>query len=196
MATFNISWSNVGIPTNTNVISQRIEYRRKTVGGAFISTGFTPANNLPTSATAASITSLADNVVFEFRVAAICTIGGPTYNTNGIRESIKFICPTVVASTSDTAVTVTASGLPVDITKVIFNIGTGPISVLTSGGSAAHTFTGLVNSTLYNVTSEIAAIVNGVELVSTLGTCSTPATTTAPANCTAPQNLIVSSANS
>ena len=194
MATFNITWSNAAYVSNTNVTGQRIDYRQKSLNGAYITTGFTPPNDLAKTVTSASVTGLLTNTVYQFRVAALCTAGGPTFNSDGVREAIRFACVNPTPSTTDTTITVTLTGLPVDITRVIFNIGPGPISVLTSGGSASYTFTGLTSSTSYTITTEFAAIVNGAEQVSTLSTCSITASTAAPATCPAPTGLAVTSA--
>ena len=194
MATFTISWSNTAYTSNTNVTGQRIDYRQKSLNGAYITTGFTPPNDLAKTVTSASITGLLANAVYQFRVAALCTAGGPTFNSDGVREAIRFACVTPTSSNTDTSITVSLTGLPVDITRVIFNIGAGPVSVLTSGGGATYTFTGLTASTTYTITTEFAAIVNGAELVSTLGTCSITVATAAPATCPAPSGLTITSA--
>lgn len=190
MAIFNLTWSNVALLGNSNVTGQRAEYRRKTTGGSFISAGFSPINDLPTSAIEASSPVLADNVVFEFKVSSLCTVGGPTINDNGVREAIKFVCPVTTATATDSTVTVSVTGLPVDITQVIFNRGTGAVPKTVSGGSASHTFVGLSHSTIYTITTQVVAVVNGGEVTSALS-CNTSATTSAPSACTAPQNLVV-----
>ena len=74
MATLTLTWTpNITV----NVINQRAYYRRKTTGGAFLTTGFSPSNDLSTAASTTDKGSLLDNVVYEFKVANICTDGGP-----------------------------------------------------------------------------------------------------------------------
>lgn len=206
MATFNLAWNNAGIVSNTNVTAQRAHYRQKSVGGVYITTGFIPANDLPTSATATSIAGLLDNIVYEFRIAAICTAGGPTYNDNGIQEKIHFACVTPTASNStDTSISINVASLPNDITKVVFRLydstGTsllqGPISINhTASTTVTNIFTGLTASTSYVVKVELVALVQSVEVVSTFSNCQVGFSTAAPSTCTAPTNLVVTPATS
>lgn len=201
MAQFNLNWTpNI----NANVISQRAEYRQKSVGGAFITSGFNPANDLSTSATTTQTPLLLDNVIYEFRIANICSEGGPTYNDNGIIESITFDCPVPSVTSTDTSITANITGLPTDITKVIFRLyasdGTtlvqGPTTVTTSSGNASLIFSGLSSSTTYVVATQIAANVNGSEVTSTCITGNTASIATqAPATCPAPTNLSVDIVN-
>ena len=185
MANFTLTWTpNI----NPGVSNQQAEYRQKSVGGAFLSTGFSPANPLSTSANTASITGLLDNTIYEFRISNFC-IEGRTYHSNV--EAIKFTCPILSEVHGSSYIVATASGLSPDIYKVRFTLyasdGTtilqGPIAVSTfSSGSCDNTFSGLTSETSYIIKIELTAIVNGEEVISALNTCQISVTTNAPAD--------------
>ena len=185
MATFTLTWTPV---ITGNVTAQRASFRQKSVGGAFLTTGFSPANDLSTAATTTSHGSLTDNTIYEFKISNVCTTGGPTDNSNGVIEQIVFAC--ISPSTCQTTTTATASytGLPSDITKVRFSLlnfdGSsllqGPIVVNTSAGSCSNIFSGLTPDTAYIIRVEFVALINGVEVTSTLNTCQVSVTTNLP----------------
>lgn len=197
MANFNLTWT----PNITaNVTAQRAYYRQRSIGGSYITTGFSPANDISTSVTATAINGLSDNVVYQFQIANICTTGGPTFNNNGVQEGIKFSCIAPTATEAGTSVTGVVSSIPTDITKIRFSLYDssvstllqGPIDVVVSGASASHVFTGLTNSTTYIIRTELIAVVNGTEVISSCGIASQVSiTTSAPSACPAPTNLIV-----
>lgn len=196
MANFNLSWI---LTVTANVTGQRAYYRQKTVGGAFLTTGFSPANDLSTSATSTSIAGLLDNVVYQFQIANLCSTGGPTFNANGIQEGIKFACVTPTETHTHNSATGTVSGLPSDITSVIFTLtdagGTAlstPVTSVTSAGSASATFTGLTPSSDFFIKVEFTAVVNGATVTSALGTCNVQIKTENAPACPAPTNLVVS----
>lgn len=175
MAQFPLVWFNTAVIINPNAISQRALYRQKSVGGAFISTGFTPANDLPTTATNVTSPVLADNIVWEFKVQCICTVGGPTDNNNGIVEGIDFACiAPVFSSITSTTATATLNVTGLDITKARFVVKrladdvivSGPTIVNRVGNSITLNMTGLVAGTEYYLDVEYYATVNGVEVIS------------------------------
>lgn len=95
MAQFTLSWDNGNILTNENALSQRASYRPRTGDGPWITTGFDPTNDMEKEITEAdSPDTLNDNIVYQFKIEAICTTGGPTINDNGVREAINFVCIT------------------------------------------------------------------------------------------------------
>lgn len=192
MANIVINWTP---NTNGNTINQRAYNRQKNIGGAFLTTNFTPTNDLSTVATTSTFTNATVNTVYEFQVANVCTVGGPTFNNNGIREGIVFACVTPTESHTDTTATATVSGLPSDITKVVFNIldnvGTPVGAVQTntvSGGIATASYSSLTNSTVYIIRIQLIAVVNGVEVTSNLTNCQVGFTTGSP-SCAAPIDL-------
>jgi len=182
MANFTLNWTpNI----NSNVSSQQAEYRRRSVGGVYNSSGFIPGNPLLTTDNTTSISGLLDNVVYEFRISNFCT-EGRTYTANS--EAIKFGCVTPTEAHTDTNITATVSSLPSDITKVRFSLlnfdGSsllqGPIVVNTSAGSCPNIFNSLTPDTTYIIRVEFVALINGVEVTSTLNTCQVSVTTNLP----------------
>lgn len=201
MASFTLTWTPV---ITGNVTAQRAYYRQKTVGGAFLTTGFSPTNDLSTAATTVERAALTDNVVYEFKIANICTIGGPTDNVDGVKEQIEFACvaPTVTktATTGNCAYT----GLPSDITKVRFRLRltadnssvSGPTTVTVVGGAASVNVTSLTPATDYYFETEFFAVVNGTEVVSSAvaylnAVCGPYGFVTDAVACPAPTGLVV-----
>lgn len=205
MAVFTLNWDNTLTLASPNTLAQRASYRRKDVGGAWITAGFTPANDMLKTAITALSPDLLVNVLYEFRVQAICTTNGPTTNSNGIREQIIFACIAPATSQSDVAATASISTVGLNITKVRFtlrktsdnSIVGGPTTITVAGDLAQTTVTGLTASTSYYWQIELLATVNGVEVVSSaidyLNAVCGPysVTTAAPAACQAPEDLEV-----
>lgn len=171
MASFTLSWTPV---ITGNVIAQRAYFRQKTVGGAFLTTGFSPANDMGTGVSTTARSGLTDNVVYEFKIANICTIGGPTDNTDGIKEQIQFACVTPTVTKTATTGNCAYTGLPADITKVRFRLRltadnssiSGPTTVTVVGGAASVNVTSLTPATDYYFETEFFAVVDGIEVVS------------------------------
>jgi hypothetical protein len=206
MAQFVLTWDNTAVLANSNATAQRALYRVKSVGGAFSSTGFTPTNDLAKSATTSTSPVLSSNIVYEFKVQAICTENGPTDNDNGIVEKISFQCivpdTEVTATTSNISIDVTG----LDITKAKFTLKkssdnsvvyTGTINRV--GDSVSTTATGLTGSTNYYWQVELYATVNSIDVVSSGGSflgaaCGPyPITTSAPPVCNPVTSVDVSS---
>lgn len=174
MAQFELNWFNAAVLISPNAISQRALYRQKSVGGAFISTGFTPANDLPKTASQTLSPDLAENVIWEFKVQAICTEGGPTDNDNGIIELLEFECLTPILSQDVDSATITLNVLGLDITKARFTlhfasdntVADGPTTVNKVGNSISYTATGIDPGTDYYWEIELYSTVGGVEIVS------------------------------
>lgn len=176
MAQFTLNWFSVLVMINPNAISQRALYRQKSVGGAFISTGFTPANDLPKTAQTTTSPSLADNVIWEFKVQSICTEGGPTDNDNGIREHLHFACIPPILTFTDTTATIVLNVTTTDITKAAFTLRQvsddsvvyGPTISVRAGNSITGNATGLTPGTEYYWEIVLYTTINGVEIYSTL----------------------------
>jgi hypothetical protein len=175
MAQFTYSWDNTDVLANSNNTGQIASYRRKSIGGSWITTGFTPSNTMAKSVTSAlTPTSLLDNNVYEFKLEAICTAGGPIMDDNGIRENIAFACIDPVIENSDVASQITLVLTGTDITKAIFTlrkssdntIAYGPTTVNRIGANAVAIAGGLTPATDYYWQVSLLAIVNGVEVIS------------------------------
>lgn len=170
MASSILTWDNTNVLANPNVSRQRVSKRVKTVGGPFLITGFTPANDLPKSVNTVDADVTA-NKVYEFKVEAICTFGGPTANDNGIIEGIAFGC--IVPSFTQTINTgqVVVNLIDTDITKVRFilrklsdNSLVANQTVSRVGDSVTANFSGLAPNTGYWVEYDLYAMVNGIEV--------------------------------
>lgn len=172
MAILYLRWRDDLVVT-ANTIGYRASKRIKTVGGAWITTGFSPINDLAPNVfeTQATVTA---NKVYELKVEAICTTGGPTINNNGVQENIKFECitPDLTSDSENVSVSINLAGT--DITKARltlrrqsdnFIVG-GPTIVNNVADAIAHTFTGLTPGISYYLTVEFYATVNAIEVIS------------------------------
>lgn len=200
MAQFTLSWNNADILANVNVINVRALYRYKTLGGAFVSAGFTPANDMATSVITADTPILDNNKVVEIKVQSICTTNGPTDNDNGIQEAIEFACivPTVTKTETTGTIVVDTTGL--DITKVRFTLRKASDNTIVGSAITANVVaneattvkTDLVGATNYYWQTELYATVNNVEVKSAI--CSPyPFTTDTPLICDPLTDFTISS---
>lgn len=188
-ANFNISWT-AGVTSNTT--AQRVYYRQKSIGGAYITTGFIPPNDLPINATSTTINNLSFNRVYEFLVANICSESEqPIYSAKV--EKINFECLGVYDIQSETysiifyAIINTAN---VDINKVKLSISGFPDKTFdVVNGSNPLIFDGLTPDTAYVLQVRYGAIVNGVQIYDTNPTCQYEQTTNIA--CLAPTNINV-----
>lgn len=149
MASVTLNWT----PAGGSSTGQRVEYRVKSVGGSW-----TVASTVSSSTNTATITGLADNTVYEFRIINACT-GGDVASMNA--EGIKQTCPTPSHSVTANSVTVTFPHVGGEITKYNIKISqtvggalissvdkTGPF---TAGSTVSHTFSGLTAGTGYYI---------------------------------------------
>ncbi len=175
MATFTLNWDNTLILAEPNAINQRASYRIKSVGGAYITTGFTPTNDMATSVISTSRTGSA-NIVYEFKIEALCTAGGPTMNDNGVIEQIVFECiDPIFSDVTSTSITVTIPTSTTDIEKIKFTLrkqGDGSLVAQTTSispgdlGDTIAIFSGLTANTAYYIDAVYYATINGVEVMS------------------------------
>lgn len=175
MAQIQLNWDNSELLASANALTQTMSYRQKTVGGAWLTTGFTPANPMAKTVNAAlSTNTLLANVVYEFYLLTNCTENGPTPNDNGQIEQLGFACiiPTVNKDQTTSTANINLAGT--DITKVRFilrrtsdnAIVYGPVTVNRAGNSAQTLATGLVGNTQYYWQVALFTTVSGVEVVS------------------------------
>ncbi len=196
MAQFVLNWFAAPVMVNPNATGQRALYRQKSVGGSFISTGFTPANDLPKTTEQTTSPVLGNNIIWEFKVQALCTVGGPTDNDNGLVEDLEFQClvPTLTWDQFDATIQLNVAGT--DISKAIFTLHlASDDSVVDNSGSVnrigtiiQYQATGIDADTEYYWRWTMQATVNGVEItsssVSQLGTfCQSVDFTTNPDVC-------------
>lgn len=205
MAQFILGWDNTGALAQPNAIGQRVSYRRKDVGGTWLIAGFSPTNDLPVAAITATSPVLTNNVVYEFKVETLCTINGPSANSNGLIEQIGFACFAPIVSFTDIASTITFDITNLNITKMRFtlrktsdsSIVNAPTVVVAAGNFISRTVSGLTASTGYYWEVEYYAYLNVVEVISSdvsyLNVKCGPFsfTTAAPTTCPAPEDLSV-----
>lgn len=171
MATFTLNWTPNIIG---NVTGQRVYRRQKSIGGSFLTTGFTPSNDLSTSANTATIGSMVNNVIYEFQVANLCTTGGPTFHDT-IQEGIKFTCLGLSISPGTdptTQINVESNTSGTDIQTITVNIietisgNLIETKTLAATGSTTMTFSGLQSNMSYSFTYSYTATINGVSVSS------------------------------
>lgn len=208
MANLNLAWDNSGVVGNPNATGQRASKRLTSVGGAYDTLAFTPANDMATSVSAA-VAVVTANRSYQFKIEALCDVGGPVANLNGVQEGLKFACIVPGVTSDNSSVTITLNVASTDITKARFTLFKqadnstvgGPSVVTRIGTTITKIFTGLLASTTYYVKIELYATVNGVEIVSSdadqlNAVCGGnisgyQVTTTADPSCPAPASLVV-----
>lgn len=206
MSQFTLLWDNTKLLLNSNNINQRALYRYRLVGGAFISTGFSPSNDLATSVNTVDSGVLDNNKVVQFKITELCTASGPTDNDNGIQEGIEFEAITPTLTQTETTGTIVVPLASTDITKVRITLRKSSDNTIVSvnvvnnlANAATYVQTGLVGSTAFYWQIELFATVNNVEMVSSstlyYGTIYSPYpfTTNAPSVCDPVTSVVVSS---
>lgn len=202
---FTLNWDNTTVVISGNSTGQIASYRKKITGGAFLTTGFTPANTL--AAVVNSVVSpntLDENCIYEFKVETQCTINGPAINSNGIIEQIAFNCTDSDTTETDVASTIVLNVAGTDIIKARFtlklvsdgSIISGPNIVARVGNSITGTAIGLTPETGYRWEFELYAMINGVLVISSNATylddvCAGTFNTMATVECPAPESLEV-----
>lgn len=174
MAQFNLNWFNTAVIINPNATGQRAAHRLKSLGGTFSSSGYTPANDLPKTASSVQSPVLDNNKVWEFKVDALCTIGGPTTNDNGLFEGLGFACliPSLSNTTDTATIVLNVPGLDINQATFILHLASddsivsGPTTVARVGTAISHTVTGISPDTEYYWEFIQYAIVNGTEVAS------------------------------
>lgn len=174
MATIYLEWDNTAVNASANALNQRLSWRQKSVGGSFFTSGTTPANDMAKTVNAASHDTAVVNKIYEYKVEALCTTGGPTPNSNGLQEGIVFECvaPSIIG-VSTNSMNFTINIPSTDITKARVRlklqsdnsvIDTQTITKVSD--AITYNFTGLTPSTGYYLEVEFYATVNGVEVIS------------------------------
>jgi hypothetical protein len=209
MATIPISWDNSAVNANVLATGQRVSKRIKALIGAFDTLGFAPVNDMAKTVNSA-VSTILPNRVYEYKVEAICSSGGPIINNNGPRDGIVFECIVPTFITTSTTIDVVVDLLNKDITKIRVRLKKqsdnsliGTITANKVGNNATANFTGLVGGTAYYVEIELYALVNGVEVISSAANylnavcggniAGYQVTTGATPTCPAPLNLVIGS---
>lgn len=172
MATITLVWDNTAVAASANATGQRASKRIKAIGGAFSTTGFAPANTLPVSATTTIATVIA-NRIHEFKVDGLCVLGGPTINSNGLKEQIVFECLPISISKTSTTISLDIALTNIDFTKVKYtvklaadNTVVNTFTGFVAAGHCPHTFSALDPSTAYYIEVEYYTDIETVEVIS------------------------------
>lgn len=184
MANINVTWTPASGATG-----QRIFAKIRT-SPTWLSSSFSPANDLTGTASTAVYQAATVNIVSQFKINTICT--GASLSTDSLMgEGINFGCLTAtISGNTSSSFTASLTGVPTDISSVSFTVYANDgvtlianMDVANIGGSPSNTFTGLVSGTTYKVTTTLHAVLtnNGVSTgVTQVGTCGqATATTTA-----------------
>jgi hypothetical protein len=184
MASATINWT----PAGGTSTGQRVEYRVKSVGGSW-----TVFSTVSATVNTATITGLADNTVYEFRVVNLCSGGEiASFNVEGINQT----CVTPSNAPTSTSTTVSFPHLGGEVSKYNIKLyaNTTPLTLITSvdktgpftgGSTVSHTFTGLTAATVYviMITPYVGtyALTNCAtfDFLTVAPTCGTPTSVTA-----------------
>ena len=153
MAAVTLTWT----PTN-NATSLGQEVQRKLASSPTWVTIATVGSSIATYVD----TTAADNILYDYRVLNICSVGGPT--SSSVIKASKIICPTVTVTNPQTGAAntllVSYPALSGDVLYASIQLfasnGTtgvqGPFVISSSGqGAGTYTFTSLAYSTSYVV---------------------------------------------
>lgn len=187
MATANLVWTPAG---GGNSLSQTVQYKLAP-SGVWID-----HSTVGVAASTATINSLLDNTLYQFRIINNCSVGGPTPGT--LDERVKFICPNVSITPSHASATFSFTHVGGNISKYTIDLldstglsVMGSIVVNAPSGVVSDSFYGLTPSTLYKirVTMEISGVTNQVALKSNICTSVDFSTIAAPI-CPAPSSVV------
>lgn len=182
MASVTLNWT----PAGGSSTGQRVEYRIKSVGGSW-----TVASTLSSTANTTTISSLADNTVYEFRVVNMCS-GGDIASMNV--EGVKQTCPTASYSVTATSGTITFPHLGGEVSKYTIKLYSSSMTLInsvdktgpfTGGSTVSHTFSGLTagNSYVVMITPFVGTYslpdCTSFNFLTTAPTCSAPTGVTA-----------------
>lgn len=179
-----ISWTPAG---GSNSLNQTVQYK------ATDSSTWITFNTVSSSIATITITGLVNNTIYDFQVIDNCSVGGPVPST--VIHAIQFACVTLALTPTYNSVAAgfTLNGI-VDITKVdvvlLANDNTTILAtqIITSPANTSYTntFTGLNNSTNYNVRLNFYA---GSTFAYSNSCPSTAVTTSSAPVCAAPTNV-------
>jgi hypothetical protein len=171
MGTLTLNWDNTAVNASANATGQRALKRIAAVGGAFNTSDFSPANTLLKTATT-TVATVLNNRVYDFKVEALCTEGGPTENTNGLKQGIVFACIPPIINIGPTNIEVTIDLTSTDITKarIVLKLASDDSIISTqvvsrSVNTVYYNFSGLASDGYY-LEIELYATVDGVEVIS------------------------------
>jgi hypothetical protein len=152
MATANLTWSPVG---GVFSVSQDVEFK------AMGDVGWTLHSNVSASTSAATITGLLDNVIYQFRITNHCPSALTGLST--VVEGTHLTCPTLSVDPSSDSVDYSFVDLGGDISMYFVELLNASDVVLDSyvfsspSGTISGTFSGLSPSTSYQMRVTVSA---------------------------------------
>jgi hypothetical protein len=153
MSSFILNWTPAG---GLNSTGQQVQYKQST------SSTWITAATLSASANTYTITSLLDNVIYDFQIVNLCTFGGPTSGASF--QTISLTCPTVSTTPTYNSVSFNFPNLGGSITEYRVDLMDAPgtsilafKTITASGTTISDTFLGLSYSTNYQLRVTVKA---------------------------------------
>ena len=153
MATIILTWT----PTN-NATSTGQQVQRKVAG----TTTWTTLATVGAAIATYTDTTAANNVLYDYRIVNVCSVGGPT--GSGVIQQDAILCPTITVTNPQTGAANTlvvsyptlTGAISYDSIQLFASNGTtslaGPFDISGSGqGAGTYTFTSLAYTTSYVV---------------------------------------------
>lgn len=147
MASFDLSWTPA---SGINSTGQEVQYKES------ISSTWLVAATLSSTADSYTLEGLDDNVVYDFRISNLCSLGGPT--PGGSFQLIGFVCPSIATTPTYNTVSYTFTHVGGSVTSyrvdLMNSAGTTIIAfknITSPSGTISESFTGLTTLTNYNL---------------------------------------------
>lgn len=152
MATATLNWTPVG---GAFSLSQNIDYK------AMDDVGWILHSNVSAATNSATITGLADNVIYQFRITNVCP--ATLVNPGEVFEDTHLTCPTVLMSPGITNAGFSFDHLGGDVSGYTVDLLSSSDVVLDTknvsspGSTVSDSFTGLTMSTSYKIRVTVKA---------------------------------------
>jgi hypothetical protein len=152
MATATLNWTPVG---GAFSLSQNIDYK------AIDDVGWILHSNVSAATNSATITGLANNVIYQFRISNVCP--ATLITAGNVYENTHLTCPTVLITPGITNVTFSFDHLGGDVSAYTVdllsssNVVLGTKNVTSPGSTVSDSFTGLTLSTAYKIRVTVKA---------------------------------------
>lgn len=182
MATSSITWTPVG---GSNSTGQTVQYKLAS------DSSWVAHSSVGPNVSAATITGLTDNLIYDFRVVNICSVGGTL--PSPLDQAINITCPTINLTPTYNSLAYSYTHLGGSINSYLvelLNAGNTVVSsqtVSSPSSIVSGNFTGLASSSIYR--TRITAYAIGSSETFNKVCLSSDATTSAPPTCSAPTSV-------
>lgn len=181
MASFTLNWTPAG---GLNSTGQQVQYKEST------SSTWITAATLGASANTYTISSLLDNMIYDFHIVNLCTFGGPI--SGATFQTVNLTCPSVLITPTYNSASFSFTHLGGSVNEyhidLLDNAGTTILAfknIVPVSSSVSDTFMGLNSATNYRIRVTVKA-----QTYSKV--CATVPFTTDPfPTCNAPTSLAV-----